>query len=313
MKKNDSKNTVSPCFSAVRRGFTLVELLVVITIIGILMGLMLPAVGGVREAARQLTCRNNIKQLAYAVQSHSGSHNGRYPTGGYNEYDMGNRHLGTDVNQPGGWVFNIMDYADLGNLRNTPIEERAIIPVPMFHCPSLRKPDLYVADSTRSLPADGITFKLPAMCAKIDYAGNTGSHAWVRNYDAHAAKTGIFFYKSNIYEDDITDGAGTTCLLGEKYLDLRAAEGNGSKDDWGDNDLYSCGRNQDTVRAYGTGGKPLRCRFGFQNFENFGSAHAQGSFMAMCDGSVVQIKYTIDTKVYENLTNRADGNLVGTF
>ena len=96
---------------AFRSAFTLVELLVVITIIGILIALLLPAVQAAREAARIAQCQNNIKQLALGCLDHE-SATKRFPTGGWGFAWTGDPDRGTDWRQPGGWIYNVLPYIE---------------------------------------------------------------------------------------------------------------------------------------------------------------------------------------------------------
>src|SRR5947208_348759 len=125
-----------------RAGFTLIELLVVIAIIGVLIGLLVPAVQQVRESASRLQCQNNLKQIGLAFHTHHDVLR-YFPSGGWASntpptYINGRPLVGAQ--QRAGWGFQILPYLEARNAWSAGPVVAVATPHPIFFCPSRREP-----------------------------------------------------------------------------------------------------------------------------------------------------------------------------
>lgn len=324
------------------KGFTLVELLVVITIIGILMGLLLPAVQSAREAARRTQCTNNLKQIGLAALNHESTY-GQLPTGGWGSGWVGDPDRGPGVDQPGGFLYNILPFLEqeavyrLGvgasdSDKRTYAQQAAETPISSFSCPSRRRPQAIVVPSGKGTPKYNLNLSSgSSRWFHADYAANAGSVIsgstvllWGTDPSSYPARgtiinpnitsqcTGVSFQQSRIGISEVYDGTSNTYLAGEKYLNANAyTTGN----DDGDDDPYTSGADLDIHRwtYYNSSNttesayyQPTQDRNDISLPRAFGAAHAAGFHVAFCDGSVRAISYSIDRQVHAYLGDRRD-------
>jgi prepilin-type N-terminal cleavage/methylation domain-containing protein/prepilin-type processing-associated H-X9-DG protein len=284
----------NPHPQSARAGFTLIELLVVIAIIAILIGLLLPAVQKVREAAARSQCSNNLKQMGLAIQSFNDSNN-YLPPGGS---DGPNQTCCNATNRNGwNWMYYILPYIEQSPLYNQ--TTNSIIyatPVKTYYCPSRRAPQVYGSS------------------AKSDYAGNGGRYfsdygkygVFVRQFSNPGSATGGNIVRRRLQDMISGDGTSNTIAIGEKQLNSQ----NWGKDG-GDNEAWpNSGWDEDCIRLgttymagtvphgglYPDTAEPVAPPTTWPYV--FGSSHSGGANFVFCDGSVHFLPFSVNKTTF---------------
>jgi prepilin-type N-terminal cleavage/methylation domain-containing protein/prepilin-type processing-associated H-X9-DG protein len=306
-----------------RAAFTLIELLVVIAVIGVLIGLLLPAVQKVRESANRLKCENNLKQIGLALHNYHDSFRAFPP--GYRA-SMPYIDGATDTSPGWSWAAFILPFIEQDNVYrqvnfDQPVQQTPLIQtmVKVYQCPSDLMPE-------EAFPVpDGFGTRI-ALAAPTSYAACVGGN---ESDTTGPIGLGIFYRNSHTRMTDIRDGTSNTILIGERAW----SNANGI---WAG--AISSGvimRGQDNpcqpvvsgawfpaatlVQAHAHLNNALRDPDGSAGMDDFGSRHPGGSNFVFADGSVHFLRsipgdnpdgtYTPDGFIFQALGTRANGEM----
>jgi prepilin-type N-terminal cleavage/methylation domain-containing protein len=304
-----------------RRGFTLIELLTVISIIGVLIGVMIPAVQRVREAANRSHCGNNLKQIATAIHSY---------------HDLYGAIPPSRMDASGGvtWAVLILPFIE----QQTFYADWDVSKWYYLHPPHVRQTRVstYFCPARRGTGADAISiqgevpesgawkqatsvYNPPYFGALADYAvcagDNSHGHAFHGPNANGAFVIGHFTHDNTTYPPTIknctsrtrfatlTDGLSYTFLVGEKHVPF----GKFGREIEGDASIYNGDQlNMNASRV--AGGEYTLARTPDDPFKiNFGSYHIGVCQFAMADGSVQAVPSTISGKALKAMAVRDDG------
>ena len=296
-----------------RRAFTLIELLVVIAIIAVLIGLLLPAVQKVREAASRMKCANNLKQIGLGFHNHHSTY-GYFPPGYTSQSVTRN---GPNLGPGWGWAAHLLPYVEQDNLfrtinfqqdiRNTAMASVRTTPIPFFLCPS----DTPVGPSF-TVRNEGGT----ALCdvAFANYVGVAGTFEVSAFPDT---STGVLYRNSKVRVGDMTDGTSLTLFCGER------ASKQSPQTTWVGavttagvppiNPVYETELGQVLILTNtGTAEDNRLPNNPLEHVEDTNSKHSGGVNFLFGDGSVRFLRQTLDARTWVAIGTRAGGEVVGT-
>lgn len=298
-----------------KQGFTLVELLAVIAIIGILIGMLLPAVQMIREAARRTSCINNLKQIGLAVQGYHDTRNRIPPARGADQFLTWPVYIMPELE-----LSILYDQFDFTRRYSEQDPELLKKPMPTMFCPTRRNSYKTSLSEAEDAPVG----------ATGDYAGNAGSsvhfnpprHTWSmfktptdgvfssgfeednQVVDGLLVKGGVGRYKFR----DVVDGLSNTIFVGEKGLNVDHL---GQSGGWGDNSIYN---GDEPFAIMRVGGPIIDLEHTTRSFNgsvpSFGSFHPGVCNFVFGDGSVKTIAVEIQAETLRRFCSRNDGRVV---
>jgi len=315
---------MSPLSAPLKRSaFTLIELLVVIAIIAILIGLLLPAVQKVREAAARMSCQNNLKQLGIALHTFHDANNVMPPTrtasGGFPP-------LGVPAGAYHGWgvwPLPFIEQGNLANIYNTKLHwgdaanRPAIVnQVKTYYCPSSpNQPRYAIGVTQQGFAVSGATAAdysvINAVSTGLINTGLVDPYTDAQRWGAFSYNTGTTYRIMRL--TSISDGTSNTLAYVE---------------DAGRPDLYTAGRRAVSTNSVGAGAwadsenefgldgctPPNDTRPGAQgiNCTNNGELygfHSGGCNVAFCDGSVRFLSESIPIRTLARLVTAQGGDI----
>ena len=288
--------------AARRHAFTLIELLVVIAIIAVLIGLLLPAVQKVREAAARAKCQNNLKQIGIALHGYHDNYQ-FFPRGGYFP-------IAPDATIPEklSWGASILPWLEQEALHHgvhpeLPYTDSANLTagatvVSVFICPSSPKGEL--TKKSADLPGSSLN-----LYARNDYGAVNGERGLRSPTAANSPERGVLIMASNLSLADITDGTAQTILVGEAPEGIHSIW-IGVRNVFDQSAPVSMRRSDSS--PYPSCTLPgFFCDFG----QEISSYHSGGANTVFADGSVHFLNESMSPFVLAALCSRAGGETIG--
>jgi prepilin-type processing-associated H-X9-DG protein len=276
----------------------MIELLTVVAIVGVLVGLLLPALMPLREEARRAQCRNNLLQLGVALGNYASSHQ-VFPPGVVES-------KGPIVFAPRGyhvgWALQILPFIEQRNMYGH-FDFRYGVYADANSTALSSRLNLYLCPSNPVGP--------------INYAGCHHDVEAPIDADNH----GVLYLNSHVGYDDITDGPAYTILLGETDGGALFGWASGTRDTLRNTGTPINRPDPTKMINLPTSAKAGGRRAEMADFSaeerivmsyvgGFSSRHALGANFLFCDGSARYLKTSIDPIVYRRLGHRADGEVI---